>query len=1071
MKGGNEARPLEDFRYETAYVLLGDPGAGKTTAFRREYEALGEDRAEFLTARRFLRVDLGNHPDWKDKVLFIDGLDEVRAGQDDARSSIDIVISRLDALGKPRFRLSCRAADWLGSNDLSNLSVASPEDGVKVLHLAPLTSDDIRMILQSCLVGTYAEAFLPAAYESGLSGLLTNPQTLDMLISLANRGEVFPESRRLTFEKFCSLLAEEQNEEHQIGLPDVSTGELLGAAGRLCAVQLLAGASGYMAGHAKPDEGYLKLDQAECEDRSLLRSPLSTRLFSSAGKSLFAPAHRHIAEFLAARYLAGVIADGLPAKRVISLMAGGDGIVVTELRGLSAWLAANCPVARRPLIDGDPIGVCLYGDIHDFSPNEKRQLLDSLKRRTASLNVDLPSGAARSLTSSDMVPAILEALEDATRTEEHDKTTLFLLDILKQGLPSQEFSGVLFNIVLDSRRGSDIQRGALRAFLHNSEDLPERTEKLRKLLACIRSGSLRDPDRWILDVVLTELYPHVLSPSEVWDYLPEIGGLGSPMQYLGFWHRHLTVNVSPEQVGALIRGLTDRMPTILDVMDRQHMSEVPLRVLQQALCMRGDSVSTTVLYEWLDLAKRTRWRVHEGEPSLNTIRAWLEKRPAVQKCLMLEALSRSSGYTDVWDWVSDAKARLCDAARPSDYGLWCLEQAVNLVAGEPWTAESLLQEAFVHRSQNRESGLSLDDMRTRIEGYDVLESRLERLINPPPLPTEHLRMQQWKTERELEEAMELNYLRSQQEALRDNRASPVILHQLAEVYFGQQIGSDRITGRGALESFLKGDQGLLQSALTGLAKTSDRSDIPSVSEILNLRAQNRMHYLNPPFLASMDILNASVPPDLSEREAGMYRTALMFYYCGFVMGEYTPKWYAQLLTLYPGIVADVQLQFTRAEFRRGGEHIDGLFQLAHDPSHAEVASSISIPLLRAFPTRGKAGHPGPLRYLLWAAIQYADRESLRILIAGKVALKSTTVAQRAQWIAAGLVTSPEKFGDLAVDFAAGSYQRSRHVADFFDGGRYFRSDKLLTHVGIRTAKIDYQYNRSPLWTGPAVRAR
>ena len=45
-------RPIEAFRDVPAYVLLGDPGAGKTTAFEAECEALGE-KAYFrvITAR------------------------------------------------------------------------------------------------------------------------------------------------------------------------------------------------------------------------------------------------------------------------------------------------------------------------------------------------------------------------------------------------------------------------------------------------------------------------------------------------------------------------------------------------------------------------------------------------------------------------------------------------------------------------------------------------------------------------------------------------------------------------------------------------------------------------------------------------------------------------------------------------------------------------------------------------------------------------------------------------------------------------------------------------------------
>ena len=72
------SQPLEAFRDAPAYVLLGDPGAGKTTAFEVECEKLGEN-ACLVTARDFLTFDPQSHPEWRDKTLFIDGLDEVRA--------------------------------------------------------------------------------------------------------------------------------------------------------------------------------------------------------------------------------------------------------------------------------------------------------------------------------------------------------------------------------------------------------------------------------------------------------------------------------------------------------------------------------------------------------------------------------------------------------------------------------------------------------------------------------------------------------------------------------------------------------------------------------------------------------------------------------------------------------------------------------------------------------------------------------------------------------------------------------------------------------------------------------
>ena len=84
-----EPRPLSEFRSVPAYVLLGDPGAGKTFEFDREQEALGDDAAWVVSARDFRTFDLDSRPQWRDKTLFIDGLDEARAGSTDSRAPFD----------------------------------------------------------------------------------------------------------------------------------------------------------------------------------------------------------------------------------------------------------------------------------------------------------------------------------------------------------------------------------------------------------------------------------------------------------------------------------------------------------------------------------------------------------------------------------------------------------------------------------------------------------------------------------------------------------------------------------------------------------------------------------------------------------------------------------------------------------------------------------------------------------------------------------------------------------------------------------------------------------------------
>ena len=181
-----------------------------------------------VSARDFLSLDIDSHPEWREKTLFIDGLDEVRAGSSDARTPMNQLYGRLDSLRPPRFRISCREADWLGENDRGRLATVSPNSEVLMLSLDPLTAADIGSLLEDNARVSDVEAFIEGAQQRGLDSLLSNPQTLNMLAEVVGRSATWPKGRFDTFELACRLMVLEHNEEHSIGESPPSGGDLPG---------------------------------------------------------------------------------------------------------------------------------------------------------------------------------------------------------------------------------------------------------------------------------------------------------------------------------------------------------------------------------------------------------------------------------------------------------------------------------------------------------------------------------------------------------------------------------------------------------------------------------------------------------------------------------------------------------------------------------------------------------------------------------------------------------------------------------------------------------------------------
>ena len=736
------SRPLQEFRSTPAYVLLGDPGFGKSTAFTMESEAHQGD-ALCVTARNFTTFQLERRPEWRETTLFIDGLDEIRTGSLNSRAPLDEIRGRLDALGRPRFRLSCREADWLGSNDWKHLKDVSPNSEVVILRLDPLIKRDIVRILNDCRDIQDAEAFVASARAKGVEGLLANPMTLDLLARVVARSGRWPEGRRETFESACLEMAREHNDERRLAahsifqgaLPDA--GELLEAAGCLCAVQLIAGFEGYSLHDDSADYGYHAVEQCEYKRPEQLRAALSTKVFKAevAGEGLFNPVHRHVAEFLAGWHLARLVGDGLPVSRVLALITGEDGIVVTEQRGLSAWLAAHCGKARDHIIERDLVGVALYGDIREFSTAEKRKLLATLHREVSRLDSAFGAAAAFGpLASPETEEDLREILLDPRRDVAHQQFVAFVLRVLAHGTPLPQLGDSLLDIIRDESWLPYMDELALDAFVHNCDrgigcDV---TGQLHEVLADIRAGTLPDPDREMLGTLLTRLYPETLPPSEIWNYLleadrspPLFGG------YFRFWQSSLLEMSSGHQVAELLDTLSARLEELRPALDSYYLHDVPVKLLAQGLEVSGDERFVDHLCTWLNLGAVTARRHRpRAKGAIARIRNWLEKRPEVQRAVIAEALRRWAEHDGSSRGRLNVAQHLHGARLPADFGHWCLEQAVAAAQrGECKTMRYLLErsvEAVEYR--RNDDGLSLEVLEERTRGMEDLADMLSDIL-------------------------------------------------------------------------------------------------------------------------------------------------------------------------------------------------------------------------------------------------------------------------------------------------------------------------------------------------------
>jgi len=1074
-------QPLSYYRNLSAYVLLGDPGSGKTTAFD---QAADREDAFYITARDLITFD--NLPEWHGKTLFIDGLDEIRAGTLDARTPFDAIRARLEKLGRPSFRLSCREADWFGAGDQERLKSVSPDGHVTILHLDSLTEENITDILNHNSRIPNAKEFIQWAEQKGLNELLINPQILDMLVKVVADGN-WPDSRKQTFELACQTIIQEHNQEHIDAkrAKHIDMNEQLNAAGFLCTVQLISGNSGYALSPDMESSEFPELSNSSFNNVDLLNEVSRTKLFTAPVEGRITPVHRHVAEYLAARYLNERIErNGLSISRIIALITGEDGVVVSELRGLSAWLAALCKSQRYSIIERDPLGVVLYGDVQDFTPQDKRHILNGLQREASRYTwfrssnwTASPFGA---LSTPDMEKEFHKILTAPDRSETYQALSDCVLDAMRHGTKLLKLNDTLLKIVRDTTWWPRIRREAVEIILHYGEAKPDSITPIRILLDDINNGIVDDPDDELMGYLLTKLYTTIIPAEEILDYLHAPKHRNYIGSYRMFWDHKLVEQSSDSDTNILLDGLSLRMDALQPILDDHHLRDLTAGLLARGLEAHGESVEPERLYEWLRVSLNKYCHPHtSSEAYTKRIRTWLELHPEIQKTIISIGLERCAGEENFGYCMHKVRGRLFQAPLPEDFGQWCLDTIQ--IAYNDNVARYLLQEAVGTICYQRgNAGLSLEIIEDTLEPEPKHKTWLNEMLvcNVEQEMREHLVQQERRKAEDHQRKQEwLQHVKSNEIALRKGQAHPGLLHNLATAYFGLFIDSEGDTPIDRIRNFLDHNERLVQAVFEGIRSTLIRDDIPCVTDIIKLEAEGQTYLLSRPFLAGLTELTREESEDVLLLSNDQIKQAVAFYLIDGTGEE--PNWYQVLLTSRPELVAEAMVTYVASALRNNKSHITGLYALAYIDSYSSVSRLVSISLLKSFPVRSTNQQAIFLDEIMKAALRYADRQELLALLEKKLSLNSMNISQRIRWLAVGLITDPDKYIEPLEEFSNKQEKRVQHLANFFsdrhdqwsplDGLPVSAIELLIRLIGIFFAPYSPGRGKAS-WVTPAMNA-
>ena len=649
----------------------------------------------------------------------------------------------------------------------------------------------------------------------------------------------------------------EPNRGHAAADPSTADANaLLEAAGRLCAVQILAGTAGYtLPDVAEPDEEYPSVTEVAADTGTRSKRVLGTRLFSGVSEGQLAPFHRQIAEYLAARHISGRLDDGLPLTRVLALITGFDGELLPAVRNFACWLAVHNKGSRKRLSRMDPSGLIYAAERDTYSPQEKREIVLNLRREWdhnayASRSVGKVTGIG-AIVSPEIEETLRKIFSDDQRDHVHQCYVLLLVQMLADGDPLPDLADVLEAIVRDSTWYPSIRSGALDVLTGYAERDSFSSAALDTLMRDIDGGLVEDSGDQLLGILLTHLFPRTLTMQEVLPYLRAPRLTAHFGEYSKFWTEHVIRQSTSEQLAELLDAVAANSDRFKSFMHGEAgrftaMSRLPVETLEQFLRDSRGDVDTHRLYNWLRVFSDSGFETLDRD--IASLQFGLRWNRETLKALIAHGVNDCMARGEECTGLVD---RHLFGARPFDYGRWCLDQALA-ASGQPNAESFYLSELVDCLTEGQGAhGLTVEKARAALSSDTSLLHRFNQMLEPQAGLVSQPEPQMLSISPDEREN------RFSQPAPTDTPPSPVMLgqvdreklHRAAEAYLGID---DRFAGETPperLRAFADGSPQLADALLAEMEATLRRVDLPDCEEIVRSLDMQKINLLVLPFVA------------------------------------------------------------------------------------------------------------------------------------------------------------------------------------------------------------------------------